>query len=184
MRMAVEGSQTYLAAAELKQAKRGIDDLPIEFKCLVHRYPGKQVQQGGNGAAGGKHGDAVLVVRLLDDAHQAGSNLLDIALPVLQVRLVVLICDPASDQFGEQALKFGAVLRAVAQDVQGLGFLRQELGQQRTNDRVGVELVEGFIDFQAGRIAQLRQGGVGCFALAAQAATEAAIQSYAKPLEV
>ncbi len=68
MRMTVEGSQSHLATAEFQLVERGVDDLPIQFKGLPGRYLGNQVEQGGNGAAGGEYGDFLIAVGLFEDA--------------------------------------------------------------------------------------------------------------------
>lgn len=124
MHMAVEGSQTHLAAAEFQLAERGIDDLPIQFEGLCRRDAGKQAEQGGDGAAGGEHGDILFAGGLFEDAPQTAFDLFDIGLPALQAGLVMFAGNPAADQLGEQALELGAVLRAIAQDVQRFGLFR------------------------------------------------------------
>src|SRR5690606_6917040 len=105
MHMAVEGSQTYLAAAKLQVAERGVDDLPVQFKGLFRRHTGNQAEQGGNGAAGGKHGNVLFAACLFDYAPQAVFDLFDIGLPALYAGLVMLAGNPAADQLGEQTLK-------------------------------------------------------------------------------
>ena len=70
MHMAVEGSQTHLAAAEFQLAERGIDDLPIQFEGLCRRHAGDEAEQGGDGAAGSEHGDVLFAACLLEDTPQ------------------------------------------------------------------------------------------------------------------
>ena len=78
MHMAVEGSQTHLAATKFQLAERGIDDLPIQFEGLCRRHAGDQAEQGGDGAAGGEHGNVLFAAGLFENALQTAFDLLDI----------------------------------------------------------------------------------------------------------
>ena len=97
MCMTVEGSQSHLATAELQLVERGVDDLPIQFKGLSGRHSGNQVEQGGDGAARGEHGDFLLAVGLFQDALQPGLNPLDETQLAFQARGVVGAGQPAID---------------------------------------------------------------------------------------
>jgi hypothetical protein len=55
---------------------------------------GNQVEQGGDGAAGGEHGDFLRVVGLFENALQAALDALDETQPAFQARRVG--CRPAS----------------------------------------------------------------------------------------
>ena len=80
------------------------------------------------------------------------------------------------------------MLGAVAQDVQGFGFLRENFRQQLANDGVGIELVERGILFdgrwrQTG-IGVLLQGQAGGVLLASQVAADAAVELHAQVEQV
>ena len=89
---------------------------------------------------------------------------------------------PALDQQGEQTLEFGAVLRAIAQHVEGMGFLRQQVRQEVTNHFISIELIERRVDFDIGGVqsgfAQLAYGCFGGVLLTAQVTTQAAIKAH------
>ena len=91
--MTVEGGQSHLATAELQLVERGVDDLPVEIERLVGGYAGQQVEQCGNGAAGGEYGNVLLAVGLFEQALEAAVYLLDETLPALQAGLVMLASD-------------------------------------------------------------------------------------------
>ncbi|MCY1362668.1 hypothetical protein D9M69_493970 [compost metagenome] len=72
-------------------------------------------------------------------------------------------------------------MRGVAQDVQGLGFVRQHGRQQRADHCIGVELIEGGVGFQhrhrqACR-GELFQRAVSRVLLAAQIPRQAAVEA-------
>ncbi|MCY1512383.1 hypothetical protein D9M68_468420 [compost metagenome] len=96
--------------------------------------------------------------------------------------------DPAQHQLGEQPLELGAVLRGIAQHVQGFGFFREQVGEQGADHSVGIEFIERRVDLNRGgakaRGIELRQGGLGGMLLAAQVAAVAAIQAQAQLCEV
>ncbi|MCY1435461.1 hypothetical protein D9M71_515580 [compost metagenome] len=125
MGLTVEGSQCHLAAAKLQLAERGVDNLPVELESLVGGHLCYQVEQGGNGAARGKDGNVVRGLGGIEDALQASLNAFDKVLPGFQLGHVMFAADPAGHKQREQALEFGAVLIAIAQDIQRFRFLRQ-----------------------------------------------------------
>ncbi|MNQ74550.1 hypothetical protein D3C85_893090 [compost metagenome] len=179
--MTVEGSQGHLATTKLKLVERGVDDLPVQFKGLPGRHLRNQVEQGGDGAAGREHGDFLGVVGLVEDAMQAGLHPLDKPQPAFQARCVKGAGQPALDDQGEDTLELTTVLRGVAQDVQGLGFVRQHGRQQRADHCIGVELVEGGVGFQQrhrqAHRGELFQRAVGRVLLAAQIPRQAAVEA-------
>ncbi|CAI8719632.1 hypothetical protein EMIT0196MI5_120091 [Pseudomonas sp. IT-196MI5] len=184
VRMSVEGSQGHLATAKLKLVERGVDDLPVQFKGLPGRHLRNQMEQGSDGAAGREHGDFLGVVGLVEDAVQACLDPLDKAQPAFQARCIVGAGQPAFDDQGEDTLELTTVLRGVAQDVQGFGFVRQHGRQQRADHRIGVELVEGGIGFQERHRqayrGELFQRAVGRVLLAAQVARQATVEADAE----
>ncbi|MNI37625.1 hypothetical protein D3C73_917250 [compost metagenome] len=182
--MTVEGSQGHLATTKLELVERGVDDLPVQFKGLFGRHLRNEVEQGGDSAAGGEHGDFLRVVGLFENAVQPGANPFDKAQPAFQLRRVVGAGQPAFDDQGEDALELGAVLRGVAQDVQGFGFVRQHGGQQCANHGVGIEFIERGIGFEdrhrQAHGSELFQRAVGSMLLAAQVTGKAAIEADAE----
>lgn len=84
------------------------------------------MEQGGNGTARGENGDIVAAAGGIQYALQptlyAGSK----RLPGFQAVIGMLPVVPALHHQGEQALELAAVLRSIAQDVQGVWLLRQQ----------------------------------------------------------
>ena len=81
-------------------------------------------------------------------ALQTAADGVDKSLPGLVAGLVILAADPATDDTGEQVLEGGTVILRVAQDFQCAWLIRQHGRQQAADHRLGVEFVEGRIDFQ------------------------------------
>ncbi|MNM55806.1 hypothetical protein D3C81_669560 [compost metagenome] len=100
------------------------------------------MEQGGDGAAGGEDGDVVAAARGLEHALQALLDPSGKRLPALQPVVGMIASVPALHHQCEQALKFTAVLRAIAQDVQGVGLFPDQPRQQGTDHAVGIELIE------------------------------------------
>lgn len=178
--MTVEGSQCHLATAEFQLVERGVNNLPVQFERLGGRHSGNQVEQGSDGAAGGEHSDFVGVVGGLKDALQATLDPLDKPQPAFQPGWVIGAGQPALDEQGEDALELAAVLRAIAQDMHGIGFAAEQLGQQAADNRFAVELVEGAVclqrrNRQAEGAVLIERGGGGVL-LATQVAGDAAIK--------
>jgi len=105
------------------------------------------------------------------------------AQPAFQPWRVVGAGQPAFDDQGENALEFAAVLRGVAQDLQGFGFGGEQVGEQGADDCVGIEFVEGAVGFQCryrqaqGAVLIERSGGG--MLLAAQVAGHTAVEHQA-----
>ena len=180
MGVTVEGSQCHLATTELELVERGVNNLPVHFEGLGGRHSGNQVEQGGDGAAGGEYGDFVGVVGGFKDPLQTTLDPLDKPQPAFQPGRIIGAGQPAFDDQGENALELAAVLRAVAQDVHGIRFTAEQVGQQAANDRFAVELVERAVCFQCrNRQAQgavLVERGAGSVLLATQVAGDAAVK--------
>ena len=70
--MTVEGSQGDLAAMELELAERGVCNVPGELEGIAGWNLGQDVEQGSDGAAGGEHGDGLLVVGPVEKAVEPG----------------------------------------------------------------------------------------------------------------
>ncbi len=49
---------------------------------------------------------------------------------------------------GEQALKVGTMIGGVAQDVHRIRLHLEQVGKMRADNRIGVKLIEGSIDFK------------------------------------
>ena len=84
-----------------------------------------------------------------------------LAIAGLVAGLVILADDPAADDAGEQVLEGGTVILRVAQDFQCAWLIRQHGRQQAADHCLGIEFVEGWVDFQfrrahAGRYAALQ----------------------------
>ncbi|SPO56252.1 protein of unknown function [Pseudomonas sp. JV551A1] len=182
MGLAVEGSQCHVAAAELQLAERRVDDLPVQRERLAGGNTGNQVEQGGNGAARGEDGDVVTAAGGIENTLQAALHAGGERLPGLQAIVGMFAIVPALHHQCEQALELAAVLRAIAQDVQGVGLLRQQPGQQRTDHAIGIELIEGRIGLNSRHRAatglQYFQRQARGILLAAQVACHAAVQPY------
>ncbi len=93
----------------------------------------------------------------------------------------MLAAVPAPDQQGEQALELATVVRRIAQDVQGFGFVGQQVGQQGADYRFGIELIEALVGFhfqlaQTHGLQRQVRGGL----LAPQAAGHATVQHQAQ----
>ncbi|MNF52904.1 hypothetical protein D3C84_342650 [compost metagenome] len=161
--------------------ERGVDDLPVQFKGLFCRHLRNEVEQGSDGAAGREHGDFLGVVGLLENSGKTALNPLDKAQPAFQLRGVVVAGQPALNDQGKNALKLTAILRGIAQDVQGFGLVRQHRRQQGADHRVSIEFVERRIRLQdrhrQANGSELFQRTGGRVLLAAQIAREAAIEA-------
>ncbi|RMT83627.1 hypothetical protein ALP39_04861 [Pseudomonas marginalis pv. marginalis] len=186
--MPVEGSQCHLATAEFQLVERGVNNLPVQFEGLGGRHSGNQVEQGGDGAAGGEHGDFLCVVRGFKNALQATLDAFDKPQPAFEPRRVISAGQPALDDQGEDALEFAAVLRGITQDVQGVGFGGEQVGEQGADDCVGIEFVKGAVGFQdwnrQAKGAVLIEGSRGGVLLAAQVARQAAVEHQAHVRQV
>ncbi|MNP24147.1 hypothetical protein D3C76_1168930 [compost metagenome] len=140
------------------------------------------MEQGGNGAARGEDGDIVAATGGIQYALQAALHAGGERLPGLQAIVGMFAIVPALHHQCEQALELAAVLRAIAQDVQGVGLLRQQPGQQGTDHTIGIELIECCIGlnsrYRAAIGEQCIQGQARGILLAAQVACHAAVQPY------
>ena len=101
MHTAVEGSQGCLVATEGQARERSIDDLPVELEGSLGRYAGQQVEQGGDGAAGGEYGDVLTALGACQQALQTAADGIDKSLPGLVARLVILCLLYTSDAADE-----------------------------------------------------------------------------------
>jgi hypothetical protein len=177
--MTVEGSQCHLATTELQVVERGVDDLPVQFKGLL---AGMWVIRWSRAVmVPPEVNTAIFCVlsacsRIVQAAWTRSTNL-----PAFQARRVVV---PASQRSMIRAkmrwnsLRFCAALRRMSR-----ASVRPAAGREQGADhRVGVELVEGGIGFQAGPAGLRRPvpAPVGRVLLAAQVAGQAAIEAEAQ----
>ncbi|MNC52335.1 hypothetical protein D3C75_1016770 [compost metagenome] len=91
---------------------------------------------------------------------------------------------PALHHQREQALKLAAMLRSIAQHMQGIGLFRQQVGQQGAYHPVGIELIECGVGLNrrhraAVGVQRLQRQPCGIL-LAAQVASHAAVQPHAQ----